>query len=308
MKSIQNTLLELIQLSIAILLSSIGLKAFLLPNGFLDGGVTGVSILISELTNIELSIILPLATIPFLIVGWFTVSKKILLKSVICVLLLALVIHYENFQPVTDDKLIISIFGGIFLGAGIGLAIKNGSVLDGSEILGIFVNDRLGITIGTTVLIFNTILFGITAMVLSIEVALYSILTYIVTGKVIDFTIKGFEDYVGLMIISDHSKELQQNLIEEIGQGMTIYNGIGGYGSNGKKGNMEVIHSVLNRIDIKRAYRTIELTDEHAFVIEFDVNHVRGGVLRKYLSRHKTKKLSPHLYTNKVETKKVAPV
>jgi uncharacterized membrane-anchored protein YitT (DUF2179 family) len=159
MSSFKSIAGEIVALAFAILLASIGLKAFLLPNGFLDGGVTGIAILLSRFINVEISIILPLITVPFFILGWFTVSKRILLKSVIALLLLALVIHYENFSPITEDKLLIAIFGGIFLGAGIGLAIKNGAVLDGSEILGLYLNDRIGISIGTIILVFNIILF-----------------------------------------------------------------------------------------------------------------------------------------------------
>ncbi|MDX1348873.1 MAG: YitT family protein [Putridiphycobacter sp.] len=287
-KSIKLTW-EFLQIALAVFLASIGLKAFLLPNGFLDGGVTGIAILLSELFEIELSWVLPLATIPFLILGWFTVSKRILLKSIISVLALSIIIHYENFSQITDDKLITAIFGGLFLGAGIGLAIKNGAVLDGSEILGIYINSIFGISIGTVILFFNIILFSITAILLSIDVALYSILTFIVTAKVIDFMMEGFENYVGLMIVSKKSEVLQRSLIKTIGQGMTVYSGKRGYGSKGKTNDVEVIHTVINRIDVKKAYRTIDSIDEDAFVIEFDVNHVKGGVLRRYLTPTKAK-------------------
>lgn len=296
MRSIKSTIIELIQIAFAILLASIGLKAFLLPNGFLDGGVTGIGILMSETLSIELSYLLPIISIPFFVLGWFTTTKRILVKSIVSVLLLALMIHFENFQPITEDKLIISIFGGIFLGSGIGLAIKNGAVLDGSEIFGIFINDRFGISIGKVILLFNIVLFSITAILLSAEVAMYSILTYIVTGKVIDLMIQGFEDYVGLMIVSKKSSELQQKLIEGIGQGMTVYGGKKGFGSSGKNENIEIIHTVLNRIDTKRAYNIIDYLDKDAFIIEFDINHVQGGVLRKYLSRKGQKKISPGLF------------
>lgn len=290
MKISRNLIFELVQIAIAVLLASIGLKAFLLPNGFLDGGVTGIAILISELMGVELSYTLPIITIPFFILGWFTVSRRILIKSIFSVLLLALVIHFENFQTITDDKLLISIFGGLFLGAGIGLAIRNGAVLDGSEIFGIYVNDRLGISIGQIILGFNIVLFSVTALVLSVEVALYSILTYIVTAKIIDFTIEGFEDYVGLMIVSDKTEELKQAFAHQLGIGMTIYEGKKGLGSRGEKNQVEIIHTVINRIDSRRVHRIIDLTDPQAFVIEFDVNNVKGGVLRKYLTNKKNNK------------------
>lgn len=278
---------EFAQIGIAVILASIGLKAFLLPNGFLDGGVTGIAILISELFTVELSYTLPIITIPFFVIGWFTVSRKILIKSIFSVLLLAVVIHFENFQSITDDKLIISIFGGLFLGAGIGLAIKNGSVLDGSEIFGIYINEKWGISIGRVILAFNIILFGATAFLLSIEVALYSILTYIVTAKAIDFTIEGFEDHVGLMIVSEQAPALREAFTENLGIGMTVYTGSKGFGRRGEKENVEIIHSVINRIDIRRVQRLIDQLDPNAFVIEFDVNNVKGGILRKYLRRKK---------------------
>jgi len=210
--------LEGIQIAIGVILASIGLKAFLLPNGFLDGGATGIAILISDLLNIDISIILLAVSIPFLGLAWFTLTKKIFFKSLISISALAIMIHYENFTLITDDKLLTAIFGGLFLGSGIGLSIKNGAVLDGSEILGIFINELWGVSIGRVILLFNIILFAITAIVLSTEVAMYSILTFLVTAKVIDFTIEGFEDYVGLMIVSDKFEQLQEKLVSEIGK------------------------------------------------------------------------------------------
>lgn len=293
MKLSVSLFLETLQLAVAILLASIGLKAFLLPNGFLDGGVTGISILLSQVIDVEISFILPVVSLPFFILGWFTVSKRILLKSVLSVLTLALAIHFENFVPITEDKLLISIFGGLFLGAGIGLAIKNGAVLDGSEILGIFINEKTGLSIGIIILWFNIALFALTGFFFSLELAMYSVLTYLVTAKTIDLILEGFEDYIGLMIVTNKSSELQEALLEKVGQGMTIYQGLKGYGSQGEKKDLEIIHTVINRIDSKKAYRTVNIVDEDAFVIEFDVNSVKGGVLRKYLTGKKQKSLSP---------------
>ncbi len=292
MKRTLKFVLEILQIALAIFLASIGLKAFLLPNGFLDGGVTGVAILLSKLISWEISITLPLLSIPFFILGWFTVSKRILIKSIVSILVLALIIYFENFEPITDDKLLISIFGGLFLGAGIGLAIKNGSVLDGSEILGLFVNDKTGISIGVIILWFNIILFVLTGILFSLEIAMYSVLTYLVTAKTIDLILEGFEDYVGLMIITTKTKEMQQTLIDEVGHGMTVYKGVKGYGSRGKKDDIEIIHIIVNRIDSKKTYRVIDHVDQEAFITEFDVNNVKGGALKKYLTRKDSKKPS----------------
>jgi len=282
---------EYFQIVLGIILASIGLKAFLLPNGFMDGGVTGIALLINRLININISILLIVFSIPFLIMGYFTVSKRIILKSIISIIGLALFIHFENFEIITEDKFLISIFGGLFLGAGIGVAIRNGSVLDGSEILGIFINDRFGISIGKVILVFNIILFSITAFVISKEIAMYSILTYIVTAKVTDLVIEGFEDFIGVTIVSLHYEKIKVAIINELGAGMTIYKGQKGFGSKGKVEDFDIIHTIINRIDIKKMYRIVSNIDEDAFIIEFDVNNVKGGVLRRYLDK-KNKKLN----------------
>ncbi len=275
---------EYLQIALGIFLASIGLKAFLLPNGFLDGGVTGIAILVSLIFEVNISLILLIVSIPFLILAWNTLTKKIVIKSFLAIITLATVLHFENFTSITEDKLLISIFGGLFLGAGIGLAIKNGAVLDGSEILGIFINDRFGVSIGKVVLLFNIILFSFTAILISVEVAMYSILAFLVTAKVIDFMIEGFEDFVGLMIVSRHSAEIEKELIGSVKTGVTNYKGGKGYGSRGVQEQTEILHTVINRIDIRRTYNLIAKIDQNAFIIEFDVNNVTGGILKKYLS------------------------
>lgn len=276
---------EIIQISLGVLLASIGLKGFLLPNSFLDGGATGIAILISRLYNIDISLILLVVSVPFLILAWYTLTRRILVKSILSIVALAVFVHFENFNSVTEDKLLIAIFGGLFLGAGIGLTIKNGAVLDGSEILGIFINKRLGISIGKTILLFNVILFAVTALILSLEIAMYSILTFLVTSKVIDLMIEGFEDYVGLMIVSEKVGDIEKGLITEVGIGMTLYKGSRGSGKRGSQSQGDIIHTVINRIDIQRTYNLIDMIDNEAFIIEFDVNNIKGGILKKYLTK-----------------------
>ena len=291
--TMKRILSEIFQIAIGIFLASIGLKMFLLPNGFLDGGATGIAILLSELFDIDISFFLILVSIPFLTLSWFSLSRRIFIKSLISILLLAVIIHFENFASVTEDKLLIAIFGGLFLGAGIGLSIRNGAVLDGSEILGIVVNEHLGISIGRVILFFNVILFGSTALLLSLEIAMYSILTFIVTAKVIDVMIEGFEDYVGLMIVSENTTSINEELIRVVGTGTTLYRGSGGFGKRGLQAKNDIIHTVINRIDIRRTYNLIDSIDKNAFIIEFDVNHIKGGIYTKVLSKEGLKKLSP---------------
>ena len=281
---------EYFQIFVGIVLTSLGLKAFLLPNGFLDGGVTGIALLVRTQVDINMSYLLVIFSIPFLILGYFTVSKRIVIKSIISILGVALFIHFENFQTITNDKLLISIFGGLLVGSGIGIAIRNGSVLDGSEILGIYLNDKLGISIGKIIMVFNIILFSITAFVISTEVALYSILTYIVAAKVTDTVIEGFEDFIGITIVSKKYDLIKVAILEELGVGLTVYKGSSGFGSQGHTEDFDIIHSIVNRIDIKKMYRLIHEIDTEAFIIEFDVNNVKGGVLRHYLNKKKNTK------------------
>ena len=289
-KNVTSYLSEYFQIFVGIVLTSLGLKAFLLPNGFLDGGVTGIALLVRTQVDINMSYLLLVFSIPFLILGYFTVSKRIVIKSIISILGLALFIHLENFQTITNDKLLISIFGGLLVGSGIGIAIRNGSVLDGSEILGVYLNDKFGLSIGKIVLFFNIILFAITAFVVSVEVALYSILTYIIAAKVTDTVIEGFEDFIGVTIVSKKYDLLKVTILEELGAGITVYKGSSGFGSKGVAEDFDIIHTIINRIDIRKMHRIIDEIDEEAFVIEFDVNNVKGGVLRHYLDKKKNSK------------------
>lgn len=295
-KNSKGKLLKLVseygQILIGIGIASIGLKAFLLPNGFLDGGVTGIAILLSKKFDFSISILLLLVSIPFLILGLYKLSNRIIIKSILSITALAILIGLETFPIITQDKLLIAIFGGMFLGAGIGITIRNGAVLDGSEILGIYVFDRFGITIGKTILGFNIVLFIITALVLSVEVALYSILTYIVTAKFIDFFIEGFEDFIGITIVSQLSQDIEQEILKDLGAGITVYKAEAGYGSTGENKDRRVIQTVINRIHLRKIHRLIDTIDPNAFVVEFDVNNVKGGVLRRYLDPKNSKKLA----------------
>ena len=301
-KKVTSYFSEYFQIFVGIVLTSLGLKAFLLPNGFLDGGVTGIALLVRTQVDINMSYLLIIFSIPLLILGYFTVSKRIVLKSVVSILGVALFIHFENFQTITNDKLLISIFGGLLVGSGIGIAIRNGSVLDGSEILGVYLNDKFGVSIGKIVLIFNIILFTITAFIISTEIALYSILTYIVAAKVTDTVIEGFEDFIGVTIVSKKYDKIKIAILEELGTGLTVYKGSSGFGSKGEAEDFDIIHSIINRIDIKKMYRLIKEIDTEAFIVEFDVNSVKGGVLRHYIDKKKNKNLE--VFKNSISNSK----
>lgn len=294
----KNFVFTTFQITLSVILASIGLKAFLLPNDFLDGGVTGIAILIHTLFGWNTSLVLILASIPFLIIGYFTVSRKILVKSIISIVALALFIQLESFTVFTSDKLLIAFFGGGFLGAGIGLAIRNGTVLDGSELLGVFVNKRFGLSIGQIILVFNVILFGIALLMLPTENVLYSVLTYFVTARVIDMMVAGFEDFIGVMIISKLSTKIEERINKELGVGMTVFKGERGYGKNGKTTDYFIIQTIVNRIDIRKIEQIVDEVDAGAFVVEYDVNTIKGGILRRYLKLNKKEKSNPILISS----------
>ncbi|MGB6268002.1 MAG: YitT family protein, partial [Olleya sp.] len=210
-----------------------GLKGFLLPNHFIDGGATGISLLLQNITSLSLGVLLLLVNVPFLILATKTISNKFALKSVIAISLLAIVVHFINYPIITEDKLLIAVFGGFFLGLGIGMAMRGGSVIDGTEVLAIFLSRKLSITIGDVLLLINIIIFSFGAYILSTETALYAILTYLAAAKTVDFVVDGVEEYLGVTIISEKHEEMRIMVTEKLMRACTIYGGKGGYGKNG---------------------------------------------------------------------------
>ncbi len=210
---------------IGIASAGFGLNGFLLPNSFIDGGVTGISLLTTEMTGIPLSILIVIINLPFLFLGFSQIGKGFALKSIIAIIGLALVIQFVQYPIITSDKLLIAVFGGFFLGAGIGLAIRGGAVLDGTEVLAIYLSKKTGLTIGDIILIFNIIIFSFGAYILSIEIALYAILTYFSASKTVDFIIEGVEEYTGITIISNNSEKIRLMITEKLERGVTIYSG-----------------------------------------------------------------------------------
>ena len=267
---------------IGIVSAGFGLKGFLLPNSFIDGGVTGISLLTTEITGVSLSILIVVINLPFLILGFSQIGKQFALKSIIAIIGLALVIHLIPYPLITSDKLLIAVFGGFFLGAGIGLAIRGGAVLDGTEVLAIYLSKKTGLTIGDIVLIFNITIFSFGAYILSIEVALYAILTYLAASKTIDFIIEGIEEYTGITIISNSSEKIRLMITEKLGSGVTIYSGKGGHGkrSNNLK-QIDIIYTVITRLETARLRTEIDKIDSDAFIIMNSIKDTKGGMIKK---------------------------
>ena len=262
---------------LGVLSASFGLNGFLLPNMFIDGGVMGISLIIAELTGAPLSILIIAVNLPFIIMGISTISRQFAFKSIIAIVLLAITVHFIPFPVVTDDKLLIAVFGGLFLGLGIGLAIRGGSVIDGTEVLAVFISRKTALTIGDVILIFNTLIFGFAAYIFTIEIALYAMLTYLVTSKTVDFVVSGIEEYVGVTIISDKNESIRLALTENLGRGCTMYSGKMGQSLK----PTEIIFTLITRLELAKLHTEIDKIDKDAFIVMHSVKDAKGGVIKK---------------------------
>jgi len=283
-KTIRREIKEAFLMMLGILSAGFGLKGFLIPNGLIDGGVMGISLLIKKETGLSLSLLIILINLPFILMGWQQISKIFSIKSIVAIALLALVIAIFPYPQVTNDKLLVAVFGGFFIGAGIGLCIRGGGVIDGTEVLAIFLSRNRSLTVGDFILIFNIIIFSIAAYLLTVEVALYSILTYLAASKTVDFILEGIEEFTGVTIISTHSGEIAAFIKQKMGRGLTIYTGKRGFGKRGE--NLvatDIIFSVVTRLEISRLTKEIEKIDPNAFVVMQSIRDTRGGMVKKSL-------------------------
>ncbi|MGB5359013.1 MAG: YitT family protein [Eudoraea sp.] len=268
-------------ISIGILSAAFGLESFLLPNRFIDGGVTGISLLITETTTLPLYSLILLVNLPFLLLGLKVIGKNFAIKTTIAILGLSLTLALIEFPEVTQDKLLVSVFGGFFLGAGIGLSIRGGGVLDGTEILALYLSRRMSAKIGDIIIVINIIIFLAAAYMLSVESALYSMLTYLAASKTLDFVVDGIEEYTGVTIISEASERIRKMITHKLGRGLTIYDARGGYSKNGVHNDYEVIYTVITRLEISKLNNELKKIDPNAFVVMSSINDTRGGMVKK---------------------------
>ncbi len=278
---IKTYIKEFLFISFGILLAAIGLESFLLPNLFIDGGATGIALLITETSTLPLSLLIVLVNIPFLVLGFTTIGRTFTIKATLAIVGLSLTLALIEFPEVTQDKLLVAVFGGFFLGAGIGLSIRGGAVIDGTEVLAIYLSRKLSTKIGDIIIIINVFIFLAAAYMLSIESALYSMLTYLAASKTLDFVVDGIEEYTGVTIISVHSEDIRKMIIDKMGRGLTLYQARGGYGKNGVHNEYEVIYTVITRLEIARLNKEIGLIDPKAFVVMSRINDTRGGMIKK---------------------------
>jgi len=261
--------------------AAFALEGFLLPSGFLDGGATGIALLVDRLTNIPFPVLLIGINIPFLVVAYHFVGKLFALRVALTVVALATVTTLVDFPDVTRDKLLVAAFGGFFMGAGIGLAVRGGSVLDGTEVLALALGRRIGITIGDVVMLINVLIFSVAAWLIDVETALYGMITFLAASKTMDLVIEGIEEYTGVTIISPHHADIRHMIANTMGRGLTVYNGKRGFTKGAGANDVDILYCVLTRLEVSRFLSEVEKIDPNAFITMGPVKDVRGGIMRK---------------------------
>ena len=278
MKALRKESINALLILLGMLSAGMGLKGFLLPSRFIDGGVTGISMLVSYTLGLPLPILILLINLPFVAVGYKGIGGKFAIKSVLAIAGLAVCLASVNYPEVTQDKLLIAVFGGFFLGAGIGLAIRGGAVLDGTEIAALLASRGSHLLkVGDVILILNIFIFSAAAFALGIEPALYSILTYLAASRTVDFLIHGIEEYTAVIIVSEKSDEIREAIVSVLNRGVTIYRGRGGL--SGKEIN--ILYCVVTRLEIGRVMNIATEIDESAFIVTHPLSAAVGGIVKK---------------------------
>ena len=264
--------------ALGILSAAFGLKGFLLSSRFIDGGVTGVSMLLSDVLGVPLALLIPVINLPFIALGYRQVGARFALKSAAAIAGLSLCLALVHFPDITPDRLLTAVFGGFFIGAGIGLAIRGGAVLDGTEVAALLVSKRSSLfRVGDVILILNVFIFAAAAFFLGVESALYSILTYFAASKTVDFLLHGLEQYTAVIIVSERSEEIRQAVIRDLARGVTIYKGRRGW----TDAEQNILYCVVTRLEIGRVRALVEEYDPSAFVVVHPLADVYGGVVKR---------------------------
>ncbi len=278
MKRALRELLNGLLIVLGILSAGMGLKAFLLPSNFIDGGVTGVCMLLAKVTGLSLAVWLPLVNLPFVAIGYRQIGRAFALRSTLAIAGLALVVAAVPYPHVTPDRLLTAVFGGFFLGAGIGLAVRGSAVLDGTEIAALLASRRSSVLkVGDVILGFNVVLFLVAMSLLGVEPALYSILTYVAAARTLDFIIHGLEEFTAMTIVSNESAAIREAIMRSLGRGVTVLRGAGGMTG----AEQDVLYCVVTRLEIGKVKAIVRALDRTAFVVSHALADVEGGVVKR---------------------------
>ncbi len=266
-----------------VLLAAFSLKGFLIPNGFFDGGITGISLLVSELEHWDISYVIILANLPFIIICIYAVNFNYALKTFFCILFLGFCLYYFPHYSITSDKLLVSIFGGFFIGAGIGLTMRAGCAIDGIEVLALYTWKKTSFTITEIILAINILIFAVAAFHFGIQTALYSMLTYFTASRTVDYVVEGLEAYIGVTIISGKSEIIKDRLVNEMGRGITIYKGERGFlpGKFDLHSDCDIIFTVITRLEIRKLKNLVSEIDPRSFVFASTIKEASGGIIKR---------------------------
>lgn len=278
-----NWLGDVLLITTGVFLAAFALKGFLVPNGFFDGGITGISLLIHEIYDLNLAYVILAANLPFIIICIYAINLKYAVKTFFCILLLGICLFYLPYPAVTSDKLLVSIFGGFFLGSGIGLTMRAGCAIDGIEVLALYTWRRTSFTISEIILAINILIFSIAAFQFGIETALYSMLTYFTATKTVDYVVEGLEAYIGVTIISGKSEIIKERLVNEMGRGITIYKGERGFlpGKFDLHSDCDIIFTVITRLEIRKLKNLVHEIDPRSFVFANTIKEASGGIIKR---------------------------
>ena len=283
----KHTIIDVLYATAGILFCGFALKGFLVPNSFFDGGITGISLLLHELYHWPISVVIVLANLPLIIMAGFQVNRGFALKTFLAIIGLALCLQFIPYPQITSDKLLVSIFGGVFMGIGIGLAMRGGYALDGVEVLALYTGKRVSFTISEIILGINIVIFLVAAVELGLPTALYSILTYYSASRTISFVVEGIEEFNGVTIISGQSELIKEELVIKLGKGITVYKGERGFlkDSFNMSQPCDIVFTVVTRLELRRLKNIVHELDPKAFVFTNVIKETAGGVLSRQ-ARH----------------------
>lgn len=274
---------DILLIIIGVLVASFALKSFLVPNKFFDGGITGISLLIHEVYDVNLAIVILIANLPLIIMSRYAISIHFALKTLLCIVLLGVCFEFIPYGIITSDLLLVSIFGGAFLGLGIGLTMRAGCALDGIEVLALYTWRKTSFTISEIIMALNIIIFSIAAFKFGIPTALYSILTYFTASKMVDYVVEGIEAYTGVTIISGKSEIIKDRLVNELGRGITVYKGERGYlpGKFEVHEDCDIIFTIITRLELRKLKNLVSEIDHNAFVFASTIRETSGGIIKR---------------------------
>lgn len=280
---IKDELKDYLFMALGILSICFALKSLLMPNNFFDGGVTGISLLIYKKYGINLALVFILFNLPFLLLGAKLIGKSFAIKSIIGVIILGLCLVFIPFPEISNDKLIVSVFGGLFIGLGVGFGMKSGIALDGIEVLAVYTGKKVGFSMSEIILGINILIFLVAGIFFGLESAFYSMLTYFVASKTIDYVVEGFEEFTGVTIVSSKSEEIKEFLVLQMGKGITVYKGERGFMKDNFEHSVEtdIVYTVVTRLEVRKLKNAIRQIDEKAFIFSSSIKETAGGILKK---------------------------